>query len=137
LPLCRHRGLGVLVYNPLAGGLLSGKYRADEAPREGTRFTLGSAADRYQARYWHQAQLEAVQGLHEAVMERGLDLVTVAVAWVLAQPGVASAIIGASRPDQLPANLAASGFELDDELKALCDDLWWSLPRQPVDEGYR
>lgn len=137
LPLCRHRGLGVLVYNPLAGGLLSGKYRSDEAPREGTRFTLGNAADRYQARYWHHAQLEAVQGLQQAVAERGLDLVTVAVAWVLAQPGVTSAIIGASRPEQLSANLAASGFELDDELKAHCDALWWSLPRQPVDEGYR
>ena len=137
LPLCRHRGLGVLVYNPLAGGLLSGKYRANEAPREGTRFTLGNAADRYQARYWHQAQLEAVESLQRAVAERGADLVTVAVAWVLAQAGVTSAIIGASRPDQLPANLAASGYELDDELKTLCDALWWALPRQPVDEGYR
>jgi len=116
---------------------LSGKYRADETPREGTRFTLGNAADRYQARYWHRAQLQAVERLQQAVQERGQELVTVAVAWVLAQPGVTSAIIGASRPEQLPANLAASGFELDDELKSLCDDLWWSLPRQPVDEGYR
>ncbi|MCC5873614.1 MAG: aldo/keto reductase [Gammaproteobacteria bacterium] len=137
LPLCRHRGLGVLVYNPLAGGLLSGKYRSGEPPREGTRFTLGNAADRYQARYWQAVQLEAVERLQQAVTERGQDLVTVAVAWVLAQPGVTSAIIGASRPEQLPANLAASGFELDDELQALCDALWWSLPRQPVDAGYR
>ncbi len=137
LPLCRHRGLGVLVYNPLAGGMLSGKYRAGEVPREGTRFTLGNAAARYQDRYWHEVQLQAVERLQQAVTARGAELVTVAVAWVLAQPGVTSAIIGASRPEQLPANLAASDFDLDDELKALCDALWWSLPRQRVDEGYR
>ena len=52
LPLCRAEGLGILVYNPLAGGFLTGKYRSDEAPREGTRFTLGTAADRYRERYW-------------------------------------------------------------------------------------
>lgn len=137
LPLCRHRGLGVLVYNPLAGGLLSGKYQAGESPQQGTRFTLGNAAERYQARYWHDAQLDAVARLKQAVDERGLDMVTVAVAWVLAQPGVTSAIIGTSRPEQLQANLAASGFELDAELQAHCDALWWTLPRQPVDPGYR
>jgi aryl-alcohol dehydrogenase (NADP+) len=61
----------------------------------------------------------------------------VAVAWVLAQPGVTSAIIGASRPDQLAASLAAAELKLDPELAKVCDELWWELPRRPVIEGYR
>ena len=55
LPLCRAEGLGVLVYNPLAGGFLSGKYKQGEAPVEGTRFTLGTAGRHYQARYWDRS----------------------------------------------------------------------------------
>jgi aryl-alcohol dehydrogenase (NADP+) len=137
LPLCRAEGLGVLVYNPLAGGLLSGKYQAGEAPRDGTRFTLGTAAKRYQERYWQKTQFEAVEALKKAVAPRGLDLVSVAVAWVLAQDGITSAIIGASRADQLAASLAAPDVELDDELVEVCEKLWWELPRHPVIEGYR
>ncbi len=137
LPLCRAEGLGVLVYNPLAGGLLSGKYRAGEAPRQGTRFTLGMAAGRYQRRYWQQAHFEAVETLRKAVEPRGLELAAVAVAWVLAQPGVSSVLLGASRPDQLAPLLAAPGLELDDELLRVCDALWWTLPRRSVEEGYR
>ncbi len=137
IPLCRDRGLGVLVYNPLAGGFLSGKYSKGEDPREGTRFTLGRAGRMYQWRYWQEAQFDAVQELGKAAEQRGLDLVSLAVAWVLAQPGVSSAIIGASRPEQLDASLAAPGLELDDELRELCDSLWWRLPRRPVVDGYR
>jgi aryl-alcohol dehydrogenase (NADP+) len=127
----------VLVYNPLAGGFLSGKYRPKEPPREGTRFTLGTAAKRYQERYWQQAQFEAVETLREGVEQRGFDLVSVAVAWVLAQQGITSAIIGASRAGQLAALLAAPDLELDEDLLEVCDRLWWSLPRQAVLEGYR
>ena len=137
LPLCVSEGLGVIVYNPLAGGFLSGKYKPGQAPEEGTRFTLGTAADRYQARYWHDAQFQAVETLKAVIEARGLNMVSVAVAWVLKQPGITSAIIGASRPDQLDANLAAFGVEFDEELDAACDALWWMLPRQPVAEGYR
>lgn len=137
LPLARHRGLGVLVYNPLAGGLLSGKYRAGEAPQEGTRFTLGTAAERYQARYWHDAQFAAVEALQEQARARDLDPVSLAIAWVLEQDGISSAIIGASRPDQLDASLAATEVRLDDELRDACEALWWTLPRRPVEAGYR
>ena len=62
---------------------------------------------------------------------------SVAVAWVLAQDGVTSAIIGASRPEQLQASLDAAELEVDDELRKLCDDAWFELPRRPVVEGYR
>jgi aryl-alcohol dehydrogenase-like predicted oxidoreductase len=137
LPLCRSEGLGVLVYNPLAGGFLSGKYKTGEQPREGTRFTLGSAAGRYQERYWHQAQFEAVEELNKLIEGRGLNMVSVAIAWVLAQEGISSAIIGASKPEQLDANLAALEITMDEELADVCDKAWWSLPRRPVAEGYR
>jgi aryl-alcohol dehydrogenase (NADP+) len=137
LPLCRAEGLGVLVYNPLAGGFLSGKHKADEKPEEGTRFTLGTAAGIYRHRYWQEAQFRAVERLAEEAEARGLALVSVAVAWVLAQEGVTSAIIGASRPEQIAASLAAAELKLDPELKKLCDEAWWELPRRPVVEGYR
>lgn len=137
VPLCVHRGLGVIVYNPLAGGFLSGKYRLGQEPAEGTRFTLGTAAQIYQRRYWREAQFQAVETLKAVVEGKGLNMVSVAVAWVLAQKGVSSAIIGASRPEQLDANLAALDVAFDDELSEACEAAWWSLPRQPVVEGYR
>ena len=137
LPLCVDRGVGVFVYNPLAGGFLSGKYKPKQQVEEGTRFSLGSAAAIYQERYWQDAQFDAVEKLKAVVRGKGLDLVSVAVAWVLAQRGVTSAIIGASRPEQLDANLAALDVKLDDELTAACEAAWWSLPRRPVKEGYR
>ena len=137
LPLCLDEGIGVICYNPLAGGFLSGKYKPGQAPVDGTRFTLGTAADRYQARYWHDSQFEAVETLKTVVESKGLDMVSVSVAWVLAQPGISSAIIGASKPEQLDANLAALDLVLDEELVDACEAAWWSLPRRPVDEGYR
>lgn len=137
LPLCCDRGVGVLVYNPLAGGFLSGKYRPGQDPEEGTRFTLGTAANRYQARYWHDSQFAAVETLKTIVHDKGLDMVSVSVAWVLAQPGITSAIVGASKPEQLDANIEALNVEFDEELKEACDAAWWTLPRRPVQEGYR
>ena len=137
LPLCRHHGLGVIVYNPLAGGFLSGKYRPGQDVEDGTRFSLGQAGQMYQWRYWQEAQFEAVQALKAQVEGRGLNLVSVAVAWVIAQAGITSAIIGASKPEQLDANLAALEVTFDDELSEACDAVWWSLPRRPVVEGYR
>lgn len=137
LPLAQAEGLGVLVYNPLAGGFLSGKYRKGEAPRDNTRFTLGSAATRYQERYWQDAQFAAVERLSAEIKRRQLDMVSVAVSWVLRQPGISSALIGASRADQLDANLAAFDVQWDDDLIRSCDALWFDLPRRPVIEGYR
>ncbi len=137
LPLCVDQGIGVIVYNPLAGGFLSGKYATGQDPEPGTRFTLGTAAERYQARYWQEAQFSAVATLKAVIEGKGLEMVSVVVAWVLAQPGITSALIGASRPDQLAANIAALDVTFDDELTAACEAAWWSLPRRPVAEGYR
>ncbi len=131
LPLCRDQGLGVIAYNPLAGGFLSGKYRTLEAPQPGTRFTLGKTGDLYRERYWHEAQLEAVARVRQHFEPRGKALVSVAVAWVLAQPGITAAIVGASRPDQLDASLAAPELVLDAEDREACNLAWYSLPRKP------
>ena len=137
LPLCREREIGVIVYNPIAGGLLSGKYRPGQEPEEGTRFTIRGAGTRYQQRYWDDVQLGIVERLEKEARSRGVELASVAVAWVLAQPGITSAIIGASRPDQLEATIAGADLELDEGLRELCDAAWWQLPRRPVLEGYR
>ncbi len=128
LPLCRDQGIGVLAYNPLAGGFLTGKYRSLE-PVPGTRFTLGKTGDLYRERYWHPAQLEAVERLRQFFAPRGKSLVTVAVAWVLAQPGITSAIVGASRPEQLDESLAAAELTLDAEELEACNLAWQALPR--------
>jgi aryl-alcohol dehydrogenase-like predicted oxidoreductase len=129
LPLCRFAGLGVIAYNPLAGGFLSGKYKSLEKPQPGTRFTLGKTGELYRDRYWHQAQLDAVEELCGFLESRGKKLIESAVAWVLAQPGVTSAIIGASRPEQLDASLAAVNTSLSAEELEACNRAWLSLPR--------
>jgi aryl-alcohol dehydrogenase-like predicted oxidoreductase len=129
LPLCRDQGLGVIGYNPLAGGFLTGKYRAEDSAPQGTRFTLGKTGDLYRDRYWQQAQFEAVEHLRRFFQPRGKSLVQVAVAWVLAQPGITSAIVGASRPEQLDESLRSVNLKLDDEEMEACNLAWFSLPR--------
>jgi len=133
LPLCRDQGLGVIAYNPLAGGFLSGKYRSPEELPLGTRFTLGKTGELYRERYWHQSQFQAVEQLQNFFAARGKALVTAAVAWVLAQPGITSAIIGASKPEQLEESLAAATFTLDEQERELCGLAWFSLPRRQTE----
>jgi aryl-alcohol dehydrogenase (NADP+) len=130
LPLCRDQGLGVIPYNPLAGGFLTGRYQDLGAPPEGTRFSLGKTGELYRERYWQEAQLNAVHDLKKVVADRGKSLTQVAVAWVLAQPGISAAIVGASKPQQLEDSLAAVNVKLEaEELKA-CDEAWYRLPRR-------
>jgi 1-deoxyxylulose-5-phosphate synthase len=129
LPLCRDQGIGVIAYNPLAGGFLSGKYQSLEAVPAGTRFSLGKTGELYRERYWHQSQLEAVNHLKHHFDARGVSLVSAAVAWVLRQPGLTSAIIGASRAEQLTESLAAVDVKLNEQDLEVCDLAWYSLPR--------
>ena len=123
LPFCQEDGVGVIPYNPIAGGLLSGKHSRTAAPPEGTRFTLGNAAQNYQDRYWHDREFDTVDALRKLAGQAGVSLVTLSVAWVLANQAITAPIIGASRPGQLDASLAAVEFELDDDLKGQLDDL--------------
>jgi 1-deoxyxylulose-5-phosphate synthase len=118
LPYCGEEGIGVIPYNPIAGGLLSGKHARSAPPPEGSRFTLGTAAQNYQDRYWHDREFDTVEVLGDLAGQAGVSLVTLAVAWVLAHPAVTAPIIGASRPDQLADSLAAAEYTLDPELKS-------------------
>ena len=122
-PLCREESLGVIVYNPLAGGLLTGKHRREAGPPAGSRFTLGTAGKMYQERYWNEGTFEAVDALRALARETGLDPVTMAIAWVMANPVVTAPIIGASRPEQLTASLAAAAVKLPADLKGRLDAL--------------
>jgi aryl-alcohol dehydrogenase (NADP+) len=122
LPLATEEKLGVITYNPLAGGLLTGKHQQDVLALGG-RFTLGTAAAMYQKRYWHKHEFATVERLRSAVDGSGLPLTTTAVAWVLANPAVTSAIIGASRPEQLKDVIAAADVTLTGALKAQLDQI--------------
>ncbi len=123
LPLCREEGIGVIPYNPIAGGLLSGKHNRDSGPEEGSRFTLGTAAERYQDRYWHEAMFETVEQLRPIANDAGMALPQMAVSWVLANPAVTAPIIGASRPEQLDDTLKAAEAPMNAELKKTLDSL--------------
>ncbi|MDG0025049.1 aldo/keto reductase [Trinickia sp. Y13] len=122
LPLAQEEGLAVMPYNPLAGGLLTGKHRRETPPPEG-RFTVGTAGALYQARYWHEREFATIEALKQLTADAGLTLSTVAVAWVLANDVVTSAILGASRPEQLGDTLAALDLTLAPQLKAKLDEL--------------
>jgi aryl-alcohol dehydrogenase-like predicted oxidoreductase len=123
LPFCEEEGVGVIPYNPIAGGLLSGKHVRDAGPTEGSRFTLGNAAANYQDRYWHDREFDTVEQLQGVAAEAELPLVTLSVAWVLAQQAITAPIIGASRPDQLDASLAAAEVTLEPDLLQKLDEL--------------
>ena len=122
LPFCGEEGVGVIPYNPIAGGLLSGKHSRTKPPAEGTRFTLGTAGGMYQDRYWNDPEFDTVEELRQLADQAGVNLVTLSVAWVLANKAVTAPIIGASNPGQLDSSLAAADFVLDDDLKQLLDD---------------
>ena len=123
LPFCLEEGVGVIPYNPIAGGLLSGKHSRSAPPAAGTRFTLGTAAEAYQDRYWHDREFDTVGELGQLADQAGINLVTLSVAWVLAHPAITAPIIGASRPEQLQASLAAAELVLDADLKRRLDEL--------------
>ena len=122
-PLCQDEGLGVIPYNPLAGGFLSGKHRREAGPSAGTRFTLGEAGPRYQERYWHEREFATLDALKPLAADAGMSLTQLATAWVLANPVITSPIIGASRPDQLDEPIAVIDKALDPALKARLDEL--------------
>lgn len=124
LPLAKEEGLAVMPYNPLAGGLLTGKHALDRTPSDG-RFTatVGEAGKMYQQRYWHEREFQSIEQIKSVVSDAGLNMTTTSVAWVLANPQITSAIIGASRPEQLDDTLAAADVTLDEGLKSRLDEL--------------
>jgi len=123
-PLVQEEGLAVIPYNPLAGGLLSGKYTHGDTPEKG-RFSaeLGWFGQAYQARYWHERQFETVAKVQDIANQQGTPITTLSVAWVLANPVVTSVILGASRADQLTDTLAAADCTLDGAVKTRLDEV--------------
>ncbi|HWO00224.1 MAG TPA: aldo/keto reductase [Blastocatellia bacterium] len=125
-PLCEDQGIGAIIYNPLAGGLLTGKHRRDAAPAENTRFAV---AGYYRDRYWNEACFDAVERLVRFFKPREKSLTHVALAWTLKQRAVTSSIVGATSAEQLQDTLRGVDVELNDEEMELCDSVWYDLPR--------
>ncbi|MCB0968469.1 MAG: aldo/keto reductase [Ilumatobacter sp.] len=121
-PLCAEEDVAVIPYNPLAGGLLTGKHKAG-SPTEGTRFTLGGAGAMYSERYWQDQMFTSVEDIRAVAEDAGVPMTTLAIQWVLANPVITAPIIGASRPEQLAASVAAAEAPLADDVKARLDEL--------------
>jgi 1-deoxyxylulose-5-phosphate synthase len=115
IPLCAANGISQIVWSPLAQGVLTGKYRPGSPPPPGSRATSEEMGG-FISWLLRDETLEAVQRLQPIAAEAGLSLAQFALAWVLREPNVASAIVGASRPEQLAENAAASGAEVDQAL---------------------
>ncbi len=117
IPVSAATGISQIVWSPLAQGVLTGKYSPNAAPPAGTRATSDEMGG-YMTRLLQRPVLEAVQRLRPIADEAGLSMTQFALAWVLREPNVASAIIGASRPEQVVENAAASRAKLDPALFA-------------------
>jgi aryl-alcohol dehydrogenase-like predicted oxidoreductase len=136
IPFCAEHGISQIVWSPLAQGVLAGKYKPGERPPADSRAAsdaMGWAMDRYMS----DEVLGAVQRLGPIADEAGLTMVEMAIAWVLREGNVASAIIGASRPEQVRSNAAASGVELtQDTLDAIDDALADVVVSEPRLAGF-
>jgi len=127
LPLCEAEGLGVCVYNPIAGGLLSGKHDFSKPPAPGTRFANDTMGKMYYERYWNETNFAAVEKFRALVAKSGRDMVQMALAWVLANPVVTSIIMGATSMRHIEHNVAATEIKLTEEELAGCDEIWHEL----------
>ena len=121
LDVCRQNGISQVVWSPLAQGVLTGKYRPGEDPPEGTR-AASEEMGGFIAGFFRDDVLEAVQRLRPIADGAGLTMAQLALAWVLREPNVASAIIGATRPEQVHENAAAAGVELSDDVLQAIDE---------------
>jgi len=118
IAFCRDHGIGMIVYSPLAQGVLSGKYKPGAAAPEGTR---AAARPDDMWGYTDDDVLERVQQLRPIADGLGISMAQLALAWALREPNLASVIVGASRPGQVADNAAASGIELDGETLSRID----------------
>jgi aryl-alcohol dehydrogenase-like predicted oxidoreductase len=112
IPASRELGVSQIVWSPLAQGVLSGKYRPGEGWDEGTR--AAARGDGFMSRFLSDDVLERVERLRPIADGLGIQMVQLALAWILREPNVASAIVGSSRPEQVRDNAAAAGVDLDD-----------------------
>lgn len=124
IPFIKTHGMGMAVYNPIAGGLLTGKHKPGE-PMADTRFAL---SNKYHTRYWSQENFSAVEKLVEIASKNGISLLTLALKWCLSRTEVTSVISGVSKLIQLEQNIAIlDGGALSQETLTACDEVWLSL----------
>lgn len=126
LPFARKHRIGVVVYNPIAAGLLTGKYAAGEPADGNTRFSINPM---YRQRYFHEENLAAVRQLTAIAADSGMSILEFAMKWCLAQPSIISVLTGVSRLTQLEQNIAAvDGDCIGTSAMARCDEVWTALP---------
>ena len=123
IPLCVEEGIGQIVWSPIAQGALTGKYLPGQPLPEGSRATDASGGANMIKNWLRPEVLTAVQELKPLADQAGISLAQLAVAWVLQNPGVSSAIVGASRPEQVRDNAAAAGIKLDADLLVKIDEV--------------
>jgi 1-deoxyxylulose-5-phosphate synthase len=121
LPLCASEGVGVCVFNPLAAGLLTGKHDPNKPPAKGTRFDLARG---YYQRYWNDTNFKAVEALSRVAWENGRSMPQFALAWIMNNPVITSAICSASTIKQIEENLGAAELKLSPGELTACDDVW-------------
>jgi aryl-alcohol dehydrogenase-like predicted oxidoreductase len=126
VPCMLHMGVSSFVYNPLAGGLLTGKQNLTSGPLAGTRF---DGNQMYLNRYWNEAVFRAVEELKNIAVGCGRTLIEMSLGWLLGRPGVDGVILGASRPEQLADNLRTieRSRPLEPQVLEACDAVWGSL----------
>jgi aryl-alcohol dehydrogenase-like predicted oxidoreductase len=133
VPTCEELGIGQVVWSPIAQGALTGKYKPGQAPPAGSRATDSKGGADMISRWLQDDVLERVQQLQPLADEAGLSLAQLAVAWVLQNDNVSTAIIGASRPEQVTENAKAAGVRLEaDMLKQIDDVLDGVIERDPA-----
>jgi 1-deoxyxylulose-5-phosphate synthase len=128
IPLCSTIGVSQIVWSPLAQGVLSGKYQADAKPPAASRATSQSMGQFIQS-WLQRGVLEAVEKLKPLAAEANCTLSQFSLAWVLREPNVASAIVGASRPEQLDENVVASGLAIDPDLFRRAEEIVANVER--------
>jgi aryl-alcohol dehydrogenase-like predicted oxidoreductase len=123
LPLCNNEGMGVTVYNPLAGEMLTGRHEFGKQPLEG-RFTLDVLGPVYLDRYWSEANFQAVERFKKLAKEHGCSLIQFALAWILNCETVTGVLSGVISLKQLEENMGALDVKLSVEELQVCDDVW-------------
>ncbi|HXR42153.1 MAG TPA: aldo/keto reductase family protein, partial [Acidothermaceae bacterium] len=123
LPVCEREGLGQVVYSPLAQGVLTGKYKPGQPPPAGSRATDEKGGANFISRWLNDDVLSRVQELQPIADDAGLSLANLSLAWVLQNANVSTAIIGASKPEQVHENVKAAGVRLDAEILKRIDEV--------------
>jgi aryl-alcohol dehydrogenase-like predicted oxidoreductase len=130
IPTSKELGISQVVWSPIAQGALTGKYKPGQPAPAGSRATdeAGGGADSIKSRYLNDETLTAVAGLEPIAADLGLTMAQLAVAWVLANDNVSTALVGASRPEQIASNAEAAGVTLDADVLTRIDEVLGDLP---------